>query len=182
MMRTASGLVTVTALLSTLFLGHTRTVWEVPLPPYGGTVPTAGQAAYIRHHIAVSKTMFLGAGLAWLLLLGGLFRRQMRKPTIKSAFVAIATFTGLLSAVAIVYGSVVAVASSPSYASTMVGDFPAKARIPLPLTFEQASYGRYHMAVVETVAGVVLLAWLLMGLAGRTVFPVGLVTAARPRR
>jgi hypothetical protein len=152
MRRANAALVTVTALLSTVFLAHTAAVWDRLLPPYPHTDLTPGQAAYIGRQIAVSRPLFLGAAVAWLATIGVAVARRLGRPTSKSALAALATLAALLTLVTAVYDVAIEVGSSQPY------PYPA-------LTPEQAAYRRYHLAVINALVWAVLIAWLLTGVA-----------------
>ncbi len=152
-MRTANAaLVTFTALLSAAFLGQMAAVWDRPLPPYPDKIPTPGQTASIEHHIAINRALFLAAALAWLVTIGVVAARRLGKPTVRSAFSALATLAALLTGASVLYGLAIEVGSSQPY------PHPA-------LTPEQAAYRRSHLGIIDVVAWAILLAWLLAGVA-----------------
>jgi hypothetical protein len=151
MMRTANAvLATITASLTTMFLGQMAAVWDRRLQPYPHEALTPGQAADIARQIAVSKTLLLGAALAWLVTIGVVVARRMRTPTMKSVLAALAMLAALLTTVTLVYAVAIEVGVSQAYPL-------------LALSPEQAAYRKYHAGVINALAWPILFAWLLAG-------------------
>ena len=151
MMRTANAvLATITAALTTMFLGQMAAVWDCRLPPYPHEALTPGQAADIERQIAVSKALLLGAAVAWLVMIVVVIARRMRAPTMKSVLASLAMLAALLTAVTLVYGIAVEVGASRAYPL-------------LALSPEQAAYRKYHTGVIDALVWPILFAWLLAG-------------------